>query len=201
MTSPNSGEITELLYQIEQGNLAAYDRLARLVRASLKRIAAHRLRRERPDHLYQSSDLVQEAYLRLFKIKNIRWEGREHFFKIAAMQMRRILVEYARRQRPEDQNNNLAIEDVPGLTLNVDPSILEVNRLLEEFAKIDPRRALIVELRYFGGYKIEEVAQITGIPLGTVKRQWASAKSFFKLQLGAPAPQRPTRPDSVTLLD
>ncbi len=200
MTSLNSGKITELLYQIEQGNLAAHDELARLVRASLKRIAANRLRRERPDHLYQTSDLVQEAYLRLFRIKNIQWEGREHFFKVAAMQMRRILVDYARRERPEGQDN-LALEDVPGLTLNADPSILEVNRMLDNLAQIDPRRALIVELRHFGGYKIEEIAEITRIPLGTVKRHWASAKAFFKLQLGATAQPRNARHDSATILD
>ncbi|HEX9002595.1 MAG TPA: ECF-type sigma factor [Blastocatellia bacterium] len=200
MTSLNSGKITELLYQIEQGNLAAHDELARLVRASLKRIAANRLRRERPDHLYQTSDLVQEAYLRLFRIRNIQWEGREHFFKVAAMQMRRILVDYARRERPEGQDN-LALEDVPGLTLNADPSILEVNRMLDNLAQIDPRRALIVELRHFGGYKIEEIAEITRIPLGTVKRHWASAKAFFKLQLGATAQPRNARHDSATILD
>lgn len=200
MTSLNSGKITELLYQIEQGNLAAHDELARLVRASLKRIAANRLRRERPDHLYQTSDLVQEAYLRLFRIRNIQWEGREHFFKVAAMQMRRILVDYARRERPEGQDN-LALEDVPGLTLNADPSILEVNRMLDNLAQIDPRRALIVELRHFGGYKIEEIAEITRIPLGTVKRHWASAKAFFRLQLGATAQPRNARHDSATILD
>lgn len=200
MTSLNSGKITELLYQIEQGNLAAHDELARLVRASLKRIAANRLRRERPDHLYQTSDLVQEAYLRLFRIRNIQWEGREHFFKVAAMQMRRILVDYARRERPEGQDN-LALEDLPGLTLNADPSILEVNRMLDNLAQIDPRRALIVELRHFGGYKIEEIAEITRIPLGTVKRHWASAKAFFKLQLGATAQPRNARHDSATILD
>lgn len=200
MTPSISGEITELLHQIEQGNLAAHDQLARLVRASLKRIAANRLRRERPAHLYQTSDLVQEAYLRLFRVRNIQWEGREHFFKIAAMQMRRILVEYARRERPENQDN-LAIEDLPGLTLNADPSILEVNKLLDQLASIDARRALIVELRYFGGYKIEEIAQITGISIGTVKRQWASAKAFFKLQLEASAQPRRARHESATLID
>lgn len=183
MKANDSVEITELLKQIENGNLAAHEQLARLVRASLKRIAANRLRRERPEHFYQTSDLVQEAYLRLFKIRNIQWEGREHFFKIAAMQMRRILVEYARRQRPEDQNN-AAIEDIPGLTIQTDPSILKVNDILNDLAKIDEGLALIVELRYFGGFKIEEVAQITGIPFGTVKRHWAAAKAFIKLQLG-----------------
>ncbi|MDX2043973.1 MAG: ECF-type sigma factor [Acidobacteriota bacterium] len=183
MTSPNSGEITDLLHQIEQGNSQAYDRLARLVRGSLKRIAANRLRRERPGHFYQTSDLVQEAYLRLFRIRNIQWEGRQHFFKVAALQMRRILVEYVRRQRPEDQNN-AALDDIPGLTIQTDPSILKVNDILNDLAKIDARLVLIVELRYFGGFKIEEISEITGIPVGSVKRYWATAKAFIKLQLG-----------------
>ncbi len=200
MTRSDSGDITQLLHQVEQGDTEAHNRLAQLVRASLKRIAANRLRRERPDHLYQTSDLVQEAYLRLFRIKNIQWADRHHFFKVAAVQMRRILVDYARRERPEGEDN-LALEDVPGLTINTDPSILEVNNLLESLYQIDPRRALIVELRYFGGYKIEEIAEITGIPLGTVKRHWASAKAFFKLQLGTSAQPRNARHDSATLVD
>jgi len=86
MTSPNSGEITELLRRIEQGDQNVYSRLARLVRGSLKRIAANRLRRERPEHFYQTSDLVQKAHMRLFRIRNIQWEGRQHFFKVAALQ-------------------------------------------------------------------------------------------------------------------
>lgn len=200
MTRSDSGDITQLLHQVEQGDTEAQNRLAQLVRANLKRIAANRLRRERPDHLYQTSDLVQEAYLRLFRIRDIQWEGREHFFKVAAVQMRRILVDYARRERPEG-HDNLALEDVPGLTVNADPSILEVNRLLDSLAEIDPRRAEIVQLRYFGGCKIEEIAEITKIPLGTVKRHWASAKAFFKLQLGAAAQLRNARHDSATLVD
>lgn len=183
MTSPDTGEITKLLHQIEQGNQDAYNRLVRLVRGNLKRIAANRLRRERPEHFYQTSDLVQEAHLRLFRIKNIQWEGRQHFFRIAALQMRRILVDYLRRQRPEDQDN-MALDDIPGLNIQSDPSILKVNDILTDLAKIDPRLALIVELRYFGGFKIEEIAEITSIPVGTVKRHWAAAKAFIKLQLG-----------------
>ncbi len=183
MTSPNPGEITELLRRIEQGDQDAYNRLARLVRGSLKRIAANRLRHERPEHFYQTSDLVQEAHLRLFRIRNIHWEGRQHFFKVAALQMRRILVEYVRRQRPEDQNN-AALDDIPGLTIQTDPSILKVNDILNDLAKIDARLVLIVELRYFGGFKIEEISEITGIPVGSVKRYWATAKAFIKLQLG-----------------
>jgi DNA invertase Pin-like site-specific DNA recombinase len=98
MTTATTGEITALLRRIEQGDAAAHDQLAQLVRASLKRIAANRLRRERPAHLYQTSDLVHEAYIRLFKMKDAHWEGSEHFFKVAATQMRRILVEYARKE-------------------------------------------------------------------------------------------------------
>ena len=183
MTSPNSGEITDLLHRIEHGDQDAYNRLARLVRGNLKRIAANRLRRERPEHFYQTSDLVQEAHMRLFRIKNIQWEGRQHFFRVAALQMRRILVEYLRRQRPEDQDN-MALDDIPGLNIQTDPSILKVNDILDDLAKIDSRLALIVELRFFGGFKIEEISEITGIPVGSVKRHWSSAKAFIKLQLG-----------------
>lgn len=182
MTSPDTGEITKLLHQIEQGNQDAYNQLVRLVRASLKRIAANRLRRERPEHFYQTSDLVQEAHLRLFRIKNIQWADRQHFFRVAALQMRRILVDYLRRQRPEDQDN-MALDDIPGLNIQSDPSILKVNDILNDLAKIDARLALIVELRYFGGFKIEEISQITGIPVGSVKRYWSEAKAFIRFQL------------------
>ena len=177
-----TGEITELLRRIERGDSAAHEQLAALVRGALKRIAANRLRRERPDHLYQTSDLVQEAYLRLFKMKEVHWEGREHFFKLAALQMRRILVEYARRAY-RDNPVYVSLDDVPGLAFSREPDLLKVNEALYELEKIDPRRAEIVVLRYFGGYQIDEIAQLTGTPLGTVKRYWATAKAFIKLQL------------------
>lgn len=199
MTSYDSSEITELLHRIEQGDQDAHNRLARIVRANLKRIAANRLRRERPDHFYQTSDLVQEAYLRLFKAKNIQWQGREHFFKVAAMQMRRILVEYARRQRLEN-HNNLALEDIPGLTIQTDPSMLKINDILNDLAKIDARLALIVELRYFCGFTIEQVAEITGLSVATVKRRWDAAKAFIKLQFGIAKPLAALH-SAKTLLD
>ncbi len=183
MATVQTGEITALLRRIEQGDAEAQNELARLVRASLKRIAANRLRRERPDHLYQTSDLVQEAYLRLFKLKNIHWEGHEHFFKIAAMQMRRILVEYARREY-RDNPVKISLDDVPGLTLNDHPGVLTVDEIMNDLARIDPRRAEIAELKYFGGFGIEEIARITGIPGSTVKKHWATAKAFIKHQLG-----------------
>ncbi len=176
-------EITDLLRRIERGDAEAHNRLAQLVRTSLKRIAANRLRRERPGHLYQTSDLVHEAYIRLFKIKNIHWEGREHFFKVAAVQMRRILVEYARKEYRQSPVK-LSLQDVPGLTLNDSPNILTVDEVINDLARIDPRRARIAEMKYFGGFGIDEIARITGIPAGTVKRHWATAKAFIRHQLG-----------------
>jgi RNA polymerase sigma factor (TIGR02999 family) len=184
MAATETNEITDLLRRIERGEMEAHDRLAQLVRTSLKRIAANRLRRERPGHLYQTSDLVQEAYLRLFKIRNIHWEGREHFFKVAAMQMRRILVEYARKEYRETPVK-ISLQDVPGLKLNDNPGVLTVDEILNDLARLDPRRAEIAELKYFGGFKIDEIAAIMGIPAGTVKRHWATAKAFIKHQLGA----------------
>ena len=106
MATATPGEITQLLQRIQQGDTEAQEQLAKLVRTSLKRIAANRLRRERPDHLYLTSDLVQEAYLRLFKMKDIQWQGHQHFFKVAAIQMRRILVEYARKEYQEEHVND-----------------------------------------------------------------------------------------------
>jgi len=182
MAATGSSEITELLRRIERGDAEAHDQLARVVRASLKRIAANRLRRERPGHLYQTSDLVHEAYVRLFKIKNVHWEGREHFFKIAAMQMRRILIEYARKEYRENPVK-ISLENALGLTINDNPNLLSVDEIMNDLARIDPRRAEIAELKYFGGFGIEEIAAITGIPGGTVKRHWATAKAFIKHQL------------------
>jgi RNA polymerase sigma factor (TIGR02999 family) len=179
MTTANTGEITALLRRIEQGDAAAHEQLARLVRSSLKRIAANRLRREQPGHPYSTSDLVHEAYLRLFKKKDIHWEGGGHFFKMAATEMRRILIEIARK----DPVIKLRLEDVPGLTFSHDPDLLKVNEVFDDLARIDPRRAEIAELKYFSGYGIEEIARITGIPRGTVKRHWATAKAFIKHQL------------------
>src|SRR5262245_2927871 len=196
MHSTDPGEITNLLRRIEEGDLDAHEQLARLVRISLKRIAAKRLRRERPVHLYQISDLVHEAYIRLFKIKEVRWEGREHFFRMAAMQMRRILVEYARKEYRENPVK-VSLQDLPGLTLNDNPRILTVDEILNDLARIDPRRASIAELKYFGGFGIEEIAGITGIPAGTVKRHWATAKAFIKQQLSASNETKINPVDSV----
>lgn len=176
-------EVTELLRLIEKGDMDAYNRLVQLVRSNFKRIAAKRLKRERPGHLYLTSDLVQEACLRIFKIRHLEWEGRSHFFKIAAMEMRRILVEYARRNRPEG-HERIAIDDIPGLMIIDDESILFINELLDELAAINNRIAHVFELKYFGGYKIDEISLITGIPVGTVKRHWSTAKAFFKLKFG-----------------
>ena len=184
--APTPGQITALLRRVEQGDAEAHNQLASLVRAQLKRIAANRLRHERPDHLYQTSDLVQEAYVRLFKMKNVQWEGREHFFKMAAVQMRRILIEYARHAY-RDNPVRVSLAEVPGLSFNAGRDLLRLDEILYDLEKIDPRRAEVVVLRYFGGYQLDEIARLTGLSLATVKRYWASAKAFIKLQLRAAA--------------
>lgn len=182
MDGAGSTRITDLLKRIEVGDVSAQNELAMLVRTRLKRIAANRLRRERPDHLYQTSDLVQEAYLRLFRIRNIEWENSAHFFKVAAMQMRRILVEYARRRRPGGLDK-VQLDEVPGLAICVYPDLLKVNEILIDLAEIDDRYSTIVELKYFGGFNLEEISKITGIPVGSVKRYWTAAKAFIRLNL------------------
>lgn len=177
------GEITELLRRIEQGDAVAHERLAQVVRAQLKRIAANHLRRERPDHFYQTSDLVQEAYLRLFRMQDMQWEGHGHFFRLAAIQMRRILIEYARHAYRHNPIN-VPLDDVPGLTFSRVPEMLAVDEILYDLEKIDPQRAEIVVLRYFGGYQLDEIARLLGLSYATVKRRWQAARGLIKLQLG-----------------
>jgi RNA polymerase sigma factor (TIGR02999 family) len=180
--APPLGEITALLRRIEQGDAAAHEQLANLVRAQLKRIAANRLRHERPDHLYETSDLVQEAYLRLFKLKDIQWAGHAHFFRMAALQMRRILVEYARHHY-RDNPVNLPLDDIPGLIFSREPDWLAVDEILYDLEKLDPARAELVVLRYFGGYQLGEIAQLTGLSYATVKRRWQAARALIKWRL------------------
>lgn len=180
------GEITELLRRIEQGDAVAHERLAQVVRAQLKRIAANHLRRERPDHFYQTSDLVQEAYLRLFRMQDMQWEGHGHFFRLAAIQMRRILIEYARHAYRHNPIN-VPLDDVPGLTFSRVPEMLAVDEILYDLEKIDPQRAEIVVLRYFGGYQLDEIARLLGLSYATVKRRWQAARGLIKLQLGLAA--------------
>ena len=175
-------EITRLLIAWSGGDEKALDKLMPLVYGRLRRLAASYLRQERPDHTLQTSALVNEAYLRLIAQEQVNWRDRAHFFAIAAQMMRRILVDHARHhgyaKRGGSAKNLLPVE-LDRVTIERDPDVIAVDEALNALAEKDPQQAKLVELRYFGGLKKEEIAEVLGISSATVTRRWRLAKAWL----------------------
>jgi RNA polymerase sigma factor (TIGR02999 family) len=186
MDAPGSHELTELLVAWGGGDEAALDRLAPLVQAELHRLARHYMRREREDHLLQTSALINEAYLRLIDWKAVRWQNRAHFFGVAAQMMRRILVDFA-RQRPRVEKDveaqQISLEQAMALAGGKDSDLLALDEALVELARFDERKSRIVELRFFGGLSVEETAEVLKIAPITVMREWNKAKAWLYREL------------------
>jgi RNA polymerase sigma factor (TIGR02999 family) len=189
MDAPESHELTELLVAWSDGDEAALDRLAPLVHAELRRLATHYMRRERGDHLMQTSALINEAYVRLIDWKSVRWRNRAHFFGVAAQMMRRILVDFARR-RPRvaegAEARRVSFEHALTVTDGKDSDLLALDEALESLARIDARKSRIVELRFFGGLSVEETAEVMSIAPVTVMREWGKAKAWLYRELSNP---------------
>lgn len=188
MGALESHELTELLVAWSDGDEAALDRLAPLVQSELHRLASHYMRRERSDHLLQTSALINEAYLRLIDWKSVRWQNRAHFFGVAARMMRRILVDFA-RQRPRVEPaagveaRHISLENALTVTDEKDSDLLALDEALGGLAKIDERKCRIVELRFFGGLTVEETAEVMRLAPVTVHREWNKAKAWLYREL------------------
>ncbi|MGE3472587.1 MAG: ECF-type sigma factor [Vicinamibacterales bacterium] len=175
--------VTRLLQAWQQGNRAAEADVAAAVHAELKRIAASRLRRERGDHTLQPTALVNEAWMRLARVKS-DWQNRAQFLGAAAVAMRRILVEHARRRdavKRGDGAVKVPLDDALDAIRAPMPDdrLLALDVALTRLEALDPRQARIVELRYFTGLSIEETAALLDISTGTVKREWATARAWL----------------------
>jgi RNA polymerase sigma-70 factor (ECF subfamily) len=176
------GDVTDLLSQLRAGKRDAEAMLIPLVYGELRRLAAHYLRGERPDHTLQPTALVHEAYIRLTKLHDVDWQSRSHFFATAATVMRRILVDHARAQQAgkrEALHNAVSLEDALVVSPTRSADLLALDEALDELAKIDARRSKIVELRFFGGLSEEETGTVLGISARTVKRDWRIAKAWL----------------------
>jgi RNA polymerase sigma factor (TIGR02999 family) len=185
LSSP-SATITQLLVQWSRGEQQALDALTPLVYQELRRLARRHLRRERPDHTLESTALVHEAYLRLIDQNNIQWQNRNHFFALASELIRRILVDYARNRmaaKRGGQNIKLSLDEAIAAPEKKDLDLVALDDALQALAARDPRQSRIVELRYFGGLTLETTADVLGISLATVKRDWLLAKAFLKREL------------------
>ncbi len=181
-TLMTSGDLTELLRRAARGDKEAECALVPRIYRELHRLAVGYLRHERPGHTLQATALVNEVYLRLAGHSNIDWKDRAHFFAIAAKNMRRILVDYA-RQRGADKRGggDIALPLDEGLTISAEQSSLvtEIDAALERLEQLSPRQAKVVELRFFTGLKEEEIAEIVGISARTVKRDWTLARAWL----------------------
>jgi RNA polymerase sigma factor (TIGR02999 family) len=188
MTEPSPPDITQMLIDWSNGNQEALDRLMPVVYAELRRQAARHLRRERPGHTLQTTDLIHEAYLRLVDQKNVRWQNRAHFFAVAAKSMRRILVDHARRRhRAKRGGSGIVLPLDEGLLVaaeNSEVDLLALDEALTRLAAIDLRQSQIVELRFFSGLSIEETATVIGVSRTTVKDDLNMAKAWLRREMG-----------------
>jgi RNA polymerase sigma factor (TIGR02999 family) len=174
-------QITELLVKWKEGDQEAVHALLPLVYTELRRLAHQYLRKERPGHTLQSTALVHEAYLRLEKQGEVKFENRAHLMAICAQLMRQILVEYARRRgaAKRDGGYKLSLDDVVVSAKNRNLDLVALDDALSQLSKLDPQQSRIVELRFFGGLSIEETAEVLGISSATVKRDWATARIWL----------------------
>ena len=186
-------DVTRLLARWGQGSPEDDNRLVDAVHGELRKLARDYLRRERPDHTLQPTALINEAYLRLARQRQVRWQSRAHFFGIAAHLMRRILVDHARRRRAA-KRGDLSLEpisrvDLAGPGEEAVLNLLSVHEALSELAALDRRQADIVELRYFGGLSVPEIAGLHQLSIATVKRDLATANVWLRHRLQRRQPE------------
>lgn len=178
--------VTGLLHRWSDGDRRAANELIPLLYDELHRIAVRYLRRERPDHTLQATAVVHEAYLRLIEEDAVRFRDRTHFVAIAACVMRRVLVDYSRergRVKRGGRFRRVTLAEASELCTTRTPDLPELDAALSSLAEIDRRKATIVELRYFGGLTIEEIAGVMDISSRRVSREWRRARAWLYQEL------------------
>lgn len=188
--SSTAHEVTRLLLELQNGRAEASDELIPLVYAELHDLAAHYMRNERAEHTLQPTALVHEAYMRLVDQRGGTWQGRSHFYGVAAQAMRRILVDHARRKQATKREGGQRVTLDEDVSAEASPErsldLIALDDALDKLAAIDGRYAKVVELRFFAGLEVEEVAEALQISPATVKRDWTFAKAFLQRELDAP---------------
>jgi len=198
----DSGEVTRLLKELGQGRKDAMNQLLPLVYDELHRLARAYFRRERGEHTLQPTVLVHEAYIRLVD-QRAPMESRGHFLAMAATQMRRILLDYARKHhaaRRGGAGQKVLLEDTMAISEQRPLDMIALDRALSNLATLDANQAQLVELRFFGGLSVEETAEVLGVSPATVKRSWNSARAFLHREItGGPLDARAVGADSADI--
>ena len=184
MVSPRN--VTALLGDWSRGDRTALSQLLPVVYAELRRVAMRQLRTERADHTLQPTALVHEAYMKLADQREVEWQSRAHFFAIASQIMRRILVDHARARHRDKRGGGVApvlFEDALAVADSRDLDLVALDDALSALAELDERQARVVEMRFFAGLEVEEVAEALGVSPTTVKRDWSLARAWLRREL------------------
>jgi RNA polymerase sigma factor (TIGR02999 family) len=175
-------QVTKLLCQWRDGDPNALEKLIPLVQPELQRLAQHYMSRERPGHTLQTTALLDDAYLQLAEKGDVRWENRAHFFAVAAQIMRRIMVDHARQRHALKRGGGaikITLDECAAVTETRAAELLALDEALEKLAAADQRKAKVVEMRYFGGLTMEEIADVLKIHVNTVTRDWTAARAWL----------------------
>jgi RNA polymerase sigma-70 factor (ECF subfamily) len=182
-------ETTQLLRAWAGGDQGALDELTPRVYDELRRVAGRFMQNERPGRTIQTTALVHEAYLKLVDVSQVDWQHRAHFFAIAAQIMRRILLDRARRRVAAKRGGaveRVNLEEAPDIGSSRAREVVALDDALTALAKIDPRKARVIELRFFGGLSVDETAAVLRVSSGTVMRDWKLARAWLLAELGDP---------------
>ena len=182
MTGSSASEVSRLLRCWGEGDKSALDKLISLVYEELRRMAHHQMVRERAGHTLQTTALVHEAYLRLIGAGKVSWNDRAHFYALSARMMRRVLVDHARghgRAKRGGRIKRLSLEESLAVPVGRDSDIVELDDALNSLAAADARKAKTVELRFFGGFSVEETAKVLDVSVRTVLNDWKFAKVWL----------------------
>lgn len=179
-------EITQLLSGLVDGNQSTVDKLFPLVYEELRMIARRQMRSERPDHTLHTTDLVHEAYINLVKQDSTDWKNRSHFFGIASLAMRRILINYANQRLTQKRGSGaqrVNLDDFTPMTELRAQRLLDLDEALLNLEKLNERQAKVVTLKFFGGLKHEEIAEALGLSVPSIRRDWRFAKAWLANEL------------------
>jgi RNA polymerase sigma-70 factor (ECF subfamily) len=186
MSGESQQDVTALLTAWGNGDQDALSRLTPLVYGELHRLAQGYMRGEHAGHTLQTTALVNEVYIKLVDSSRVRWQNRAHFLAVAAQSMRRILVDFARHRRYQKRGGDwrqVTLAEGLSVAANLDKDLVALDEALQELAKLDPRKARTVELRFFGGLSLEETAEALQVSTDTVGRDWRAAKAWLMREL------------------
>jgi RNA polymerase sigma factor (TIGR02999 family) len=184
----NPGSVTGLLLAWGKGDEAAFQQLVPLVERELHRIAKRCMAGERAGHSLQATALVNEAYLRLIDVQQIKWQDRAHFLAMSARLMRRILVDWARSKKYQKRGGGalkVTFDEALPVATEKGQDLIALDGALQALAKFDERKSKVIELRFFGGLSVEETAMVLSVSVDTVMRDWKLAKAWLLREMRA----------------